>query len=375
MNNYRTWIELSKDALFYNIAQLKKAAKGSDLALVLKSNAYGHGAQAIASLLDAHSDISWFCTAGLSEALSLRNQGIKKPLIALSYLDASCEDAVIQDIHCSVYTYEDAQRLSRAAQHVGKQVYVHIKIDTGMSRLGIFYDETVLFIKALQKLPNLVIYGIFTHLCDTSNPDQSFSHLQLKQFDTVLAALKEAHITIPCIHAQSSSGLCIVPQQPYTLVRAGASAYGIWKSPEHRKLLLQQCTELDLKPVMTWKTRIIQLKKVPEGSYVGYDRTYRTSRPTIIALAPIGYWEGYPRSLSNKGIGLINNMPAAILGIVSMNLTAFDVTDIPNVQTGNTIILLGNTSPITAQECAQRAGIITNEMVTHINPEIPRIII
>ncbi len=374
MNNYRTWIELSKDALFYNIAQLKKAAKESELALVLKSNAYGHGAQAIASLADTHPDVSWLCTAGLKEALSLRSYGIQKPLIALSYLDESFEAAITQNIHCSVYTYEDAQHLSAVAQQLGKQAYVHVKVDTGMSRLGVLASEALPFIKALQKLPHLVIYGIFTHLCDTSNSDQSFSQLQLKRFDEVLAALQEAHIYIPCIHAQSSSGLCVLPERSYTLVRAGASVYGIWKSPQHKKLL-QNCTEVDLKPVMTWKTRIIQLKRIPAGSYIGYDRTYKTTRPTVIALAPIGYWEGYPRSLSNKGIVLINNTLAPILGIVSMNLTAFDVTDIPGIQLGDSITLLGNQSPITAQECAQRAGIITNEIVTHINPEVPRIIV
>jgi alanine racemase len=372
--SYRTWIELSRQALLHNVAQLKNALNSTQLAVVLKSNAYGHGALAIASLLDNHPLVEWFCTAGLSEALSLRKHGIKKKLIALSYLDEDYQEAIVNDIHCSVYTYEDALNLSQAAQSLAKLVYVHVKVDTGMSRLGILPQDALTFIKTIQQLPYLQVYGIFTHLCDTSNPDQSFSYCQLECFDNVLATLEAAGISIPCTHAQSSSGLCIDPKRNYTFLRAGASVYGLWKSVEHKKLVFKQCPYLDLRPVMTWKTRIIQLKTISSGACVGYNRTYKSSQPTKIAIVPVGYCEGYSRRLSNAGSALIGNQLAPVIGIVSMNLTTFDVTHIPNVSLYDEVLLLG-TDGISPAHVARTASVITNEIVSCINPEIPRIIV
>lgn len=377
MNIYpnRSVIELDSHAFSYNSEQIKKAIGQTQLAAVIKSNAYGHGFKEIALLCQQENNINWICTASLTEALLLLSYGIEKQILVLSYLDSDYSAAVYNNIHCAIYTYEDAIFLNQAAQEIGKQAFVHVKIDTGMSRLGIWPEETIDFIKSLQKLQNLNVYGIFTHLCDTPNIDQSFSYLQLSKFDSVLDELKQAGISITCTHALSSSGLCIKPSRQYTLLRAGASLYGIWKSEEHKKLILRCYPEFDLKPVMTWKTRIIQIKTIDAGSFVGYDRTYTAQRDMTIALLPIGYWDGYSRGLSNKGFVIVRNQFAPVIGIVSMNIMAIDITDIQGISYNDQVLLIANNSQINALQCAQKAGIITNEMVCRIHSSIPRIII
>ena len=370
----RTSIILSRQSFNYNIEQIKKAAQ-TDIAVVVKANAYGHGIAQIAQMADENPQVSWLCTASVSEALTLRKAGIKKPLLVLSYIDDSLDDAVAHNIQVSIYNREDAVALSAAAQRVGKPAFAHVKIDTGMSRLGIHPENILSFMKGLSQLPSLVIYGIFTHLCDTPNPNQSFSYLQLQKFDEVLDILEAAGISIPCIHAQSSSSLCIKPQRQYSLFRAGAAAYGIWKSPEHRQLVLKEHPDFDLQQVLEWKTHIIHLKKIPIGSTVGYDRTFTAKRPTILALAPIGYSDGYARGLSNKGVALIGKRFVPVAGIVSMNLTAFDVTDVPEVHLYDDILLIAPITSLTAADCARSAHIITNEMVVNLNPLIIRTVV
>jgi alanine racemase len=370
-----TKIELSRSAFHHNINSITEAAGNAEIALVIKSNAYGHGAHEIVQLAEENNHISWYCMAGLQQAIELKKSGTQKTVLALSFLDANLEEAVAAGIHMMVYTLEDALAISNAAQHVGKQAFVHIKIDTGMCRLGIQPYDALLFIRALQLLPHLHLYGIATHLSDTPNPDQRFSREQLRSLEEVRELCKGMGINFAAAHAQSSSALAVPTEHRYTHIRVGAAAYGIWKSEEHKSMLLKHHPALTLQPVMVWKTKIIQLKKAPAGSQVGYDRTFVTKRPSVLAVAPIGYWDGYPRSLSNKGHALIHNQLAPIAGIVSMNIATFDVTDIPEAQLHDEIILLGDAPGIRAYEVAQTAKLIANEIITHINPSIERAIV
>ncbi len=369
-----TSIELSRQAFQYNIDQLKKAAGAAGLALVVKSNAYGHGLREMALLADENPSISWICTAGLSEALFLRRLGINKQLLVLSFIDDGIEEAVALGIHVMCSNREDACAMSAAAERLGKKAYIHVKVDTGMSRLGIFPDDVLGFLKFLSHLPQVIIAGIATHLSDTPNPDQTFSYQQFKTFDTVVDIVKAAGFDIPYTHVQSSSSLCLRPEREYSFIRAGAAAYGIWKSAAHRELIRMHHPYFDVMPVLHLKTRIVHIKKIPAGSAVGYDRTFIAQRPTVLAIAPVGYFDGYSRGLSNRGHGLIHNQFVPIAGIVSMNLTAFDVTDL-EVSLHDEISLIGPFPGITASECAQSARIITNEMVTHLNPTIVRRIV
>ncbi len=371
----RTSITLSREAFAHNSQQIKKAAGNSAVAIVLKSNAYGHGLSQIAQLAQEDPHIAWICTAGIAEALDARAQGVTKPILVLSYLDGSLDQAIQQDIHMGVYNLEDIVALNAAAQRVGKKAYIHIKIDTGMSRLGVAPEQTLSFIRAAEQLAHIEIFGLFTHLCDTPNPDQSFSYQQLAKFDELIELLEAAGKPIPCTHALSSSALCIKPKRTYTFVRAGAAFYGLRKSAAHQELVKAVHPDFNIKSVLEWKTSIIQLKKIPAGATVGYDKTWRAERPTLLAIAPIGYYDGYTRRLSNKGIAIINNHYAPIVGIVSMNMTAFDVTDIPNVTLSHDIFLMGEAPGITADECARNGHLITNELITSLHPSIERTIV
>lgn len=372
----RTWIEIDAQALTYNIHMLKRVSGSAQLALVVKSNAYGHGMLSIAHIVEDIPVVSLLCTAGLQEALLLRSQGIKKPILVLSYIDAPHEQAILHNIQCAIYNYADAVTLNTAAQKHGVYAHIHLKIDTGMTRLGVLPQDTLALVKKILVLPNLILQAVFTHLCDTPNPDPSFSAFQLQQFDQVVALLEQQGIVIPYTHTLSSSGLRLTTKKNYSLVRAGARAYGLWKLPECKQALQERHgQDFDLQTVMTWKTRIIHINTVPAGSSVGYDRTHIVPKESRIAILPIGYWDGYPRSLSNRGVVLVNDTYAPVVGIVSMNLTAIDITDCPiTISVGDEVTLIGPQEYITPMACAQKAQSITNEIVTRIHSDIPRII-
>lgn len=371
----QSFIELSAAAFNYNIEHIKQAAGGSQVALVLKSNGYGHGLRECALFAKHNPDIAWTCTGSISEALQVYPIVPEKPILVLYSLDNSFEEAIAKNIHLTVQTLEDLHAINATARVLGTPAFVHIKIDTGMSRLGIIPEEAFSFIQEMRSLSHVILYGIHTHLGDTANQNQTFSYLQLQRFDDFLAALESAGIHIPCTHALSSSGLAIKPLRTYSLVRAGAFAYGIWKSERHKQLVLQQHPTFDLEPVLEWKAPIISLKTIKQGDVVGYDRTFTAERTTKVAIVPIGYAEGYPRALSNKkDIALLNDHPISVAGLVSMNLTAFDVTDVPHVSIQDSIVLLGGKSNASINACAQAAGIISNEIAVSLSSRVQRVI-
>ena len=218
----RTTLTLSRSAFNSNISHIANLTGCTSLAIVVKSNAYGHGILPIASLAQAHQEIGWLCTAGVQEALFLRAQGITKPILVLSYLEGNLEEAVIEGLHLAVCSWEDVQAITAAAQKVGKTAFIHVKIDTGMGRLGILANQAVRIVNEIMKLPSLKVYGVFTHLSNTGHADQDYSYRQLAQFDDVLDDLEAAGIAIPCTHALSSSSLHLKPKRKYSFMRVGA---------------------------------------------------------------------------------------------------------------------------------------------------------
>lgn len=371
----RTTITLSRSAFNANVNAINAVTGHEALALVLKSNAYGHGILQMAQLGQAHEGVSWLCTVGIEEALYLRKQGITKPLLVLSFLDGSIDEAIYCDIHLSVSSYEEAVAVAAASERVGKKAYIHIKLDTGMGRMGFLPDQAVGVLHEIAKLTGVELYGIRTHLSDTGHADHSYSRKQLAEFDTVIDEAASIGIQFKCTHAQSSSSLDLKPERDYSFIRVGASAFGLWKSEEQRTLLMQKYPGFDLTPVLEWRAQVIQLKRVPAGSDVGYKRTFKTTRPTKLAIAPIGYWDGYNYCYSNNGYAVINNHRVPVVGIVSMNITAFDVSEMPEIKIGDELILLGNAPFILPHEVAQRGNCITNEVTTLIHPSIERAIV
>lgn len=368
-----SWVEINAHALTHNIRMYKQIVGTALFAPVIKSNAYGHGIEQIAQLCDAHPDVDMLCTVSLSESLLLRSRGIQKPLLVLSILDAPLEDAVTQNIELVLYDTATADVLNACAQRSNTRAHVHIKIDTGLSRLGILAEQAIAFIKYVHTLSYITIKGIFTHLAESEKEDQSFTNYQLERLERVIAELAVTGIQIPLIHATCSAATTANNKSHQTLVRLGIGMYGLWPSHENKKITQTAYPHFTLQPVLSWKTRIIQIKEVPAGSSVGYDRTYTTEHLITVATLPIGYWDGYDRKLSNSGSVYINGHRAPVIGRVAMNLTMVNITGIP-ASVGDEVTLLGNYPSITADALAEQCQTIHYEMVTRINPLLLRII-
>ena len=346
MSRPLTWVEVSKSAISHNIQSYKNIV-GPDvkLAIVVKSNAYGHGIAHVASIAQEHDAVDYICVVALSEALHLREQNITKPLLVLSYIDALHESIITHDIDVVVYDLETAQIINDAAQRIGKPAQVHVKIDTGLSRMGMGKNSALNFIRRIKDLPYCNIRGIFTHLANSEHKDQQYVLHQLSHFDQILSELAEHNIEIPYKHSSCSAAVLSTHKTHYNFARLGIGTYGLWPSSDNKTLAHIHYPHFNLKPAMQWKTTVIHVKTVPPESNIGYDRTFQTNRETTIAVLPVGYYEGYDRKLSNRGVVIINDRPARIVGRISMNLTTIDVTDIPNVKGRNPCNPSGRSPP------------------------------
>ena len=373
-NSLRTWLEINAGAFIHNIKQLAQIIP-NDLAVVLKSNAYGHGMFGIAKICEKLDEVKWLCTAGNDEALLLRSQNIKKPIICVSYVKDRFEESILQNIDLVVYDLQTAQKISQAATKMLKYARIHVKIDTGMSRFGILPSDALAFVTKIKTLPYINIVGLMAHLCDTDNSDQSFTNHQLKVFDEIIENFKINNITFEHLHTMASGAFVMENCKNYTATRIGGLCYALWKSEFHKQRVLSKFPHLDLKTVLTWKTCISQIKEVPAESFVGYNKTFKTKRYTKIAILPVGYFDGVSRALSNSGNVLIKGKFAPIIGIVSMNIIMVDVTDIENIDINDEAILLSDKLGLRAEDWALELGTITNEIVTRINPTIERVII
>lgn len=371
-----SWVEISAKALKHNIT-LYKNIIGSNtlLAPVIKSNAYGHGITEVASLLQTFEAVDYLCVAKLSEALYLRKHGITKPILVLSIIDANPQEAIKKNIDLIAYDLLSVQKLQSYAKQLNKKVTIHIKIDTGLSRMGVLWSSALKFVRYCAELSHCSIKGIFTHLANSEDNDSTFAQLQLQRFKKIKQELKKINIHIPLQHSSCSASQTTFPESHGTFARLGLGLYGLWPSIYNKKQTQKQNTSFNLMPVMTWKTQINMIKEVPKNSFIGYGLTYKTTRPTRIAVLPIGYDDGYNRLLSNKGIVKIKNQYASVLGRVSMNLTIIDITDISNVTLDDHVTLLGNDNLVNANLLADLCSTINYEIVTRVNPRLNRVII
>ncbi len=342
---------------------------------IIKSNAYGHGLFETAKIIQTKSDIIGVVSA--DEALTLRKKNIRKKIIALSYFNPEdVEIAVRQNIILPVYSYTMAQQISRAAKKIKKRAVVHIKIDVGTSRLGVLAENALGFARRINKLPNLKIEGIYSHLADSENFNQRFTNLQIKIFTKTVELLEQDGFKFKYQHLACSAATLINPKSRFNLVRIGISLYGLWPSNETKKLYHNKFNSFSLKPVLSWHTRIIHIKEIPKNSSIGYGCTFVTKKKTTIAILPVGYWDGYDRKNSNRSSVLLRNKRVKIIGRVCMNMVILDVTAINKPRVGELITLIGNQGreTISADELAQNTGTINYEVVTRINPLLPRVI-
>jgi len=369
----KTWIEISENNILHNIQSLKKLLKPStSFMAVLKSNAYGHGLEIINAICVKSGLVDWYGVDSKEEALILRKLGNTSPILILGYIPYEELDQVIENnISFVAYNLELLTYLEN--KKYNKKIKIHIKIETGTSRQGIADQELIDFIKKAQENQNIEIEGIYTHYANIEDTtDSTYAMEQLKKFNQNIQLLEKMNINIPIKHSACSAAIINYPETHFNMVRAGISMYGMWSSVETKAVTQTNNINLELKPALTWKTYIAQIKTLKANTPVSYGLTEAVKRYSKVAILPIGYWDGYDRGLSSVGEVLINNKRAKILGRICMNMMIVDITDTPNAKINNEAILLGD--QITAEEMARKIGTINYEIVTRINPMIKRFI-
>jgi alanine racemase len=314
--------------------------------------------------------VTWLGVACLGEAITLRRAGIEAPILILGFTPPwQAREAVLQRITTTVFSERVARALSDAAVDLEREARVHVKVDTGMGRLGLLPDQVLPFVREISELPALNVEGIFTHFSDADAEDLDYTCGQLAQFDQVLEDLRQQDLLPPKIHAANSAAILRLPQSHYSMVRLGMAMYGLDPSTA------APCPE-GFTPALTYKCQVAQVKTLDEGSYVSYGRTFRTERRSRIAVIPVGYADGFRRAPKHWGQVLVGGARAPIVGRVCMDQTMIDVTDIPGVRQGDEVVLIGQqgTERITADEVARRLGTINYEVVSEILARVPRVI-
>jgi alanine racemase len=366
-----TWAETSLSALTHNYAVIKKALRnGAQLMAVVKADAYGHGAVQCARALQTI-NADWFGVALVEEGIELRKAGITVPICCLggfSYRQA--EDPLKYDLTTAVYRLDSAEELNARARAGGRVVPFHLKVDTGMGRLGVPFTEIAGFAQALKQFDSIKLDGVMTHFADATGEESDFTDLQIERYNEVIKLLRESGFDPAWQHLANSAAIHAYPHSHGNLARAGATLYGLT-----RDVLAPGREPYDLSPVMSLRSKIVMLKDVPSGTPLGYGCTFKTDRPSRIATIPIGYADGLRRAHSNNGRVLVRGQFAPIVGRVSMDLTIIDVTDLPQIEIGEIVTLIGEQDGlrITAEELAERIGTISYEIVTGISSRVPRI--
>ncbi|MBI5621967.1 alanine racemase [Candidatus Falkowbacteria bacterium] len=376
MEDVNSWLEISTSALLHNIRQFRRVIpQRTKLAAVIKANAYGHGMLGVARVI--HKEVDWLCVADLVEALTLRDSGIKKPILVLSYYFDNLEQAIRKNISLVVYSWQQAQALDRTARSLHQKAKIHFKIDVGTSRLGLnSQTEALAVLKKIASLNNVVIEGLFSHFADSEN-NLPYSQQQLQVFKSFIKEAEALGMKIPLMHLACSAPVTVLPEACFDLVRLGVSMYGSWPSPAVKKLTLKKYPRFSLRPILTWKTRVMVIKTVPKSTFIGYGSSYRSKQTLKIAILPVGYWDGYDRSLSNQGEVLIRGRRCPVRGRVCMNMMMVDATSVRGLRLGDEAVLLGQqgAEEITIAETAEKASTIHNEITTRINAALPRVFV
>jgi alanine racemase len=367
-----TWVEIDLDAIADNVRQAQVlVGAGVGLCAVLKADGYGHGAVSVARTA-LNNGASTVAVACLAEAITLRRAAVEAPILVLGYTPAwQARDTVRNDVTATVYDLDVARALSQAAADLNRPARVHVKVDTGMGRLGLLPDDVMPFVQQLVALPGVVVEGIFTHFsaADSAAPEHvAHTEAQRLAFEAVLAELDSAGILPPIVHAANSAAMVRNPPARYTMVRLGIALYGLAPSADAP-------LPPGFRPALGWKTQVAQVKMLPPGKPISYGNTYHTKRQTTLAVVPVGYADGFRRAPSHWGYVLVRGQRAPIVGRVTMDQTMLDVTDIPGVRQGDEVVLIGRQGDeeITVEQVAERLGTISYEVVAEILARVPRV--
>ena len=370
MYYHRAWADIDVDALTRNLFRIRAAlSPGTGVMAVVKADAYGHGAITIARVLQDQAGLWGFGVGDSREALELRDAGIASPILILGAIIEDEIGRVLEnEIAVCVHSTRRIERLDRAAQRQDKRLKVPLMVDTGMGRLGVTPEKAIDVARGIAAAPGLDIAGVATHYSCTSDPEDPFTAIQLRRFLTLRESLERAGIAPAISHASNSSSIFSSLSQHFDLVRPGISLFGI--APDGIT-----SSGLDLDPVLSLRTQVVFMKDIPAGTPVGYNRTYTTERATRIATIPIGYNDGYPFRLSNRGRVLIRGRRAPVVGGVTMDYTMVDIGHIPGVEVGDMVTLIGRDGDesISVGEIARMVGTIPYEIICLIGKRVQRI--
>ncbi len=374
-----TWLEIDLAALRANVAAfVSRLSPGTALAAVVKADAYGHGVALVApAALEAGA--RWLAVWGANEGLPLRRiVGPGVPILLLGHTPpADFDEALAAGMRLTIYDEDVVADLGRAARATGREARVHVKVETGTHRQGLDPDRVLGLARRVAREPGLVLEGLSTHFADIEDTtDHGFAERQRAIFAATSAALAAEGLLPPVRHTACSAAAILFPDTHLDMARAGIGLYGLWPSRETLVSARERgLSHFALAPVLTWKVLIAQVKDVPVGGYVGYGRTWRATRPSRIAVLPVGYFEGYPRGLSGRAHVLVHGRRAPVVGRVCMNMIMADVTDVPEARAGEAAVLLGRSGEeaLRAEDLAGWAGTIHYEICARIHPSLPRV--
>ncbi len=365
--------EINLDAIAYNIRKIRKITnKNSQIMAVVKADAYGHGAVEV-SKVALYNGADALAVAITDEGIQIRKNNIKVPILVLGYTpEMQLEDCVKYDLIQTVYNFEMAENISKVAKRLNKIAKIHIKVETGMGRLGFLpskeaYEDII----KISQMENIKIDGAFTHFATADSEDKTFTYEQAGLFKNFISELEKRGVNIPIKHCANSAAIMDLPEFSFNMVRAGIILYGMYPSDEVNK------QKLDIKPAMSLKTQISYVKEEPCGVSIGYGRTFFTQRNSKVATVPVGYADGYSRALSNKARVLVRGKYAPIVGRICMDQFMIDITDIPEASIGDEVVLIGEQggNMVSAEEIAKLIDTINYEVVCMIGKRIPRVYI
>lgn len=367
----RVCAKIDLGAVQKNFDEMKKRLRpDTKIAAVIKTDGYGHGACEIAEVLESE-DVLWgFAVATAEEALALRESGRKKPILILGYTFEEDYEALLSgEVRLTVISFSMAERISRIAGKLGKTAYIHIKMDTGMHRIG--YDASARSMEEIERichLPHVAAEGIFTHFARADEADKSAAKKQYDMFCDMIGQLEKRGVTFALKHCSNSAAILELPEMQMDMVRAGIALYGLWPSEEMNR-------SFPLQPAMSLYSRIVAVKDLPAGEAVSYGGTFVTERPMRIATIPVGYGDGYPRSLSNRGFVLIHGKKAPIVGRICMDQFMVDISDIAEAQLLDVVTLVGKEkdTSLSLEELGALSGRFNYEFACDIGRRVPRI--
>ncbi len=369
----RGYVTVDLDAIVSNMHHMKaNLAEQTKMMGVIKTDGYGHGAVPIARQLEKLDFVFGYAVATPEEAQLLRRAGMKKPILILGYTFPYCYEKLVEEqIRPAVFRYDALQQLGETAEKLGKSLPIHIKVDTGMNRIGIRPDEAGLaFVKKALETPGIVVEGIFTHFARADETDKTAANQQLDKFKNFCEEIREKlGVRIPIQHCSNSAGIVEMKDANMDMVRAGITLYGLWPSDEVRQDIVE------LSPALSWYTHISYIKTVEPGNAVSYGGTFTVEKPMRIATIPVGYGDGYPRGLSGKGYVLLNGKKAPILGRVCMDQFMVDVTEIPEAEEGELVTLLGwdGEEHLSMETLGELSGRFNYELACDIGKRMPRV--